>query len=165
MIINLGQLHDRDRFGYYQVGDFKTYSKVEAIGRHHDKNIHPEWHFNDSIFSSHDWQQEPQTPLTELYRQRAQQIRDKYDYLVLFYSGGADSQNILDTFVNNDIQLDECASIVTEYASPDQNSWPNKEVFTVAVPRMKLHPAIKHRLIDQSVITNDAFNNLSLIHI
>lgn len=159
MIIDISQDSNQDKFGYYQVGDFKTYSKIEAITRHHDKNIHPEWNFNESVFSSYNWKQEPSIDLKELYRQRAQQIRDKYDYLVLFYSGGADSQNILDTFVNNDIHLDECASIITEYASSDQDSWPNKEVFTVAVPRMKLLPTIKHRLIDQSIITNDAFKD------
>jgi hypothetical protein len=45
--------------------------------------------------------------LQELYRQRAQQIRDNYDYLVLYFSGGADSTNILYTFLKNNIPLEE----------------------------------------------------------
>jgi hypothetical protein len=47
------------------------------------------------------------TNLDELYKQRAQQLRDTYDYLILYYSGGADSHNVLMTFINNDIPLDE----------------------------------------------------------
>ncbi len=47
--------------------------------------------------------------LKGLYKQRAQQIRDKYDYLILYYSGGADSHNILRTFLDNNIRLDEIA--------------------------------------------------------
>ncbi len=46
-------------------------------------------------------------PLNDLYKQRALQLRDKYDYLILNYSGGADSHNILMTFLNNNIKLDE----------------------------------------------------------
>ena len=94
-----------DRFGYYTVGTFKTYSKLMAILEHEKTGVHPQWHFNDEEFSAHDWKQEPQESLVELYRRRAQQIRDRYDYLVLFYSGGADSTNILQTFINNDIKL------------------------------------------------------------
>jgi len=45
--------------------------------------------------------------LTQLYKERAQQLRDKYDHLVLHYSGGSDSHNILYTFVSNNIKLDE----------------------------------------------------------
>ena len=46
-------------------------------------------------------------PLPILYKDRAQQLRDNYDYLILYYSGGADSHNILRTFIDNDIKLDE----------------------------------------------------------
>jgi len=42
-----------------------------------------------------------------LYALRARQLREKYDYLVLYFSGGADSTNILKTFIDNNIFLDE----------------------------------------------------------
>lgn len=47
--------------------------------------------------------------LKTLYKLRAQQIRDKYDYLILYYSGGADSHNVLRSFLDNDIKIDEIA--------------------------------------------------------
>jgi hypothetical protein len=46
------------------------------------------------------------TPLKTLYKERAQQLRDNYDELILYYSGGADSHNILHTFLENNIKLD-----------------------------------------------------------
>ena len=45
-------------------------------------------------------------PLKTLYKERAQQLRDSYDELILYYSGGADSHNILHTFLENNIKLD-----------------------------------------------------------
>jgi hypothetical protein len=45
-------------------------------------------------------------PLKTLYKERAQQLRDNYDELILYYSGGADSHNILHTFLENNIKLD-----------------------------------------------------------
>jgi hypothetical protein len=90
-----------DQFGYYTVGpNFKTYSKLLAIEEMRRTGTHLEWHFNESQYQAHDWRKEPSTSLDELYRQRAQEIRDKYDYVVLWYSGGPDSWNILNTFIN-----------------------------------------------------------------
>lgn len=45
--------------------------------------------------------------LKELYKQRAQQLRDSYDYIILYFSGGADSYNVLRSFIDNNIKLDE----------------------------------------------------------
>lgn len=47
------------------------------------------------------------TNLNELYKKRAQQLRDEYDYLILYFSGGADSFNVLRSFIDNGIRLDE----------------------------------------------------------
>jgi hypothetical protein len=45
--------------------------------------------------------------LSELYAARAWDIRNRYDYIVLHFSGGSDSANILETFIQNGIHLDE----------------------------------------------------------
>jgi len=95
--------------------------------------------------------------LSELYRQRAQQLRDRYDYIVLMYSGGADCQNILDTFVNNDIKLDEVASYVNYEATGDKNNFLNAEIFNVAAVKMQQYPDIYHRLIDLTELTVEHF--------
>ena len=93
-----------DQFGYYTVGsNFKTYSKLLAVEEMRRTGVHLEWHFNREQYANYEWTQEPVESLDELYRQRAQQIRDSYDYIVIFYSGGADSWCMLDTFIKNDI--------------------------------------------------------------
>ena len=52
---------------------------------------------------------EPKFSLKEYYLQRAMYIREKYDYVILHYSGGTDSHNILETFMLNNVFIDEIA--------------------------------------------------------
>ena len=154
---------NKDQFGYYTVGSHKTYSKLDAITLHERTGQHPEWNFNDIVFGLYDWSKEPVESLEELYQQRAQQIRDKYDYLVLFYSGGADSTNILQTFLKNDIKLDEIAQFYSyDGDDGDADSNFNAEVTKVAIPWsqaiVKQYTYINHRVIDQSKLIDDIYD-------
>jgi hypothetical protein len=63
-------------------------------------------HIN-SVFENIDWTKEPTKSLKQLYKERAEQIRDMYDYLILYFSGGSDSITALNAFLDNDIPLDE----------------------------------------------------------
>lgn len=65
------------------------------------------WNFCDDVFTAIDWTVPIETDLKILYRRRALQLREAYDYISLFYSGGVDSTNILQTFIENGIHLDE----------------------------------------------------------
>ena len=66
------------------------------------------WNFHDEIFSQALGKFKPDTyNLDHLYKLRALQLRDSYDYLILHYSGGSDSWNILNTFLKNNIKLDQ----------------------------------------------------------
>ena len=96
-----------DVLGYYTCGGHKFTSKVLAVEYATANNDHPSWEFNEHVFGKVNWEFEPNEPIDVLYAQRARQLREKYDYLVLNYSAGSDSQNILDTFINNNIKLDE----------------------------------------------------------
>jgi hypothetical protein len=80
-------------------------SPLEVYGYKNNDEI--KWNFHDDLFSQQDWTKRPAGTLKDLYKQRAQQLRDSYDYLVLNFSGGADSWNILHTFLTNNIKLDE----------------------------------------------------------
>jgi hypothetical protein len=59
-----------------------------------------------NLFKNIDYNMLGKIPLTTLYKERALQLRDKYNYLILRYSGGSDSHNILMTFLKNNIKLD-----------------------------------------------------------
>jgi len=148
--------NNKDKFGFYRVGNYRTYSKIEAIEMHTRTGIHPHWDFNEAEFSSYDWTVEPTESLEELYAKRAQQLREDYDYIVIFFSGGADSGNIVNSFVNNGIAFDELATYAYWAADPDPDSYFNSEQLKVSYPRIKqLHDqGVKflHRVIDFSDI-------------
>lgn len=94
--------------GYYQVGNKIFRNRISAILESSSNPCHQvTWHFNDDTFSLHDWTKEPLSDVEELYKIRAWQLRNNYDYLVLQWSGGSDSTNILTTFLKNKIKLNE----------------------------------------------------------
>lgn len=93
-------------FGYWTVGTQCFNAKMDAAI--YATNIKQEikFNFNDDVWSNFDRSLLGKIALKELYKQRAQQIRDSYDYVVLYYSGGSDSTTVLETFIDNDIKLD-----------------------------------------------------------
>lgn len=73
------------------------------------------YHFHDDFFSQFDWTVEPNIDLSMLYKLRAQQLRDKYKYIILSFSGGSDSTQILKVFLKHNIFIDEIQ--ITHYKS------------------------------------------------
>lgn len=151
-----------DRLGCYRVGNLKFYSKVDAIEAMQKTGTHLHWDFNEAVFSCYDWTKEPDTPILELYRRRAQQLRDKYDYIVLHYSGGSDSQTILEAFIDNDIKLDEIVTHVNYKATGDKDNYLNSEACRVAIPQIEklkeTRPWLNHRIMDFTDLTLDYFS-------
>lgn len=107
------------KYGYYKIQNTQTVlyheNKFKAAELAQQINGWIEWVFHDEVFLAYDWNKEPNASITELYAQRAHQLREKYDHLILMYSGGYDSHNILQTFINNNIHLDEVCSFYSEY--------------------------------------------------
>lgn len=96
--------------GYYIVDGVKFESKTVAAIEATRKQCPLKWYFYNDVweqFSKEKSHLLGSRNLDELYKERAQQLRDNYDYLILNYSGGADSHNVLMSFLNNGIKLDE----------------------------------------------------------
>lgn len=93
--------------GYYQVKDLKIRSKIEASLTATKLKTGLKWNFNEEYFSSLDWSVEPTESIEELYKKRALELREKYDHIVIHFSAGRDSGNIMDTFIKNNILVDE----------------------------------------------------------
>lgn len=93
--------------GYYTVGQEIYIHKILALQAATKTGLPVQWHFADEVFDKLDWRQSSNISLADLYRLRAEQLRQKYRYLILAWSGGGDSTTILDTFLNNNIPLDE----------------------------------------------------------
>jgi hypothetical protein len=72
--------------------------------------------FVDSFYS-YSWDKEPTESWEELLLERALILREKYKYLKLWFSGGADSTTVLNTFLRNNIPIDEI--IVYRFAIND----------------------------------------------
>ena len=146
------------KFGYYQVGEYQTFSKVEAIEIGRRLNIAPTWHYNDEVFGAVDWTKEPAESLDSMYMRRAQDISNTHDYVILYYSGGADSHNMLESFVRSGARIDEIVSFHADQVgvpSPN-NPLGRSEVFETAVPYVqqlkdsgRLPAHVKHRLVNQ----------------
>ena len=163
---------NKDHFGYYLCGNLKTYSKIEALEHAHLINTPVQWIFNDDVFSTHPWHIDPQIDIKKLYKKRAEQIREKYDYIVIWYSGGADSFTVLNTFKENNIHVDEIAQFHSYEGEKTWDSFLNKEVKDVAIPQtlefLKSMPHTKHRTVDLTAITKSIFdednNHLDFIY-
>jgi len=94
------------------------------------------FHWFDDAFARLDVSVEPLQTHDELCRQRAQELRDTYGYLRFWFSGGTDSQTALDSFVNNNIHLDEI--ILSTYPdnvnNVDPASTSDRETAIAAMP-------------------------------
>jgi len=92
---------------FYQVDNQKIYSKIKAIELANGDMSRIHFNWMEDTWSSIDWTAEPTESWQSLLKTRCQQIRDKYDYVALWYSSGYDSHTILRSFVDNNILLDE----------------------------------------------------------
>jgi hypothetical protein len=111
------------KIGYYTVCDKRFYSKPQALLEATATGHFPHFNFNREVYSRIDTTVEPQTSLRELYRMRAKQLRDRYDYIRLEFSGGSDSTTVLYSFINNGLHIDE---VVFRYpAQGDKNLGPD----------------------------------------
>lgn len=96
--------------GYYLYNDKCFFTREEVLDEmllNKDYDGSFEFKFNDEVYSELNWRVNTYPPLRQLYKIRAQQLRDKYDYLILSYSGGSDSTEVLETFLRNNIFIDE----------------------------------------------------------
>lgn len=151
----------KDKFGFYEVGTFKTYSKVEAIELSNKTGIPVKWNFNELEFSAYNWTKEPEQDIRQLYQARARQIRERYDYVVLWWSGGADSYTMLRAFVDAGLHVDELATFHNHGGDGSWDTYLNSEVKRSAMPTaekiLENSPTTKIRLVDLAELQPDVY--------
>lgn len=93
----------------------------------------------DLSFDYYDWTKEPIESWDDILKNRLQWYRDNYNYIALSYSGGADSQVILDTALKHKIKIDEIVIYATNLdgLEKDFHEHLNWEINQVALPRLK----------------------------
>ena len=92
--------------GYYKSHGRRV-SKIIGTKFFAKTGIKTSYHLFDEELASVDLFVEPESSLDELYARRARQLREEYDYLILAFSGGTDSEHVFRTFYKNGIRLDE----------------------------------------------------------
>lgn len=98
-------------YNFYSVGEKIFNNKLAAISywdaNNHSSRIIWNYYHYDNEMNKLNYTIEPSESLQELYLHRAKKLREEYQYLILFYSGGHDSNQILETFFLNNIFVDE----------------------------------------------------------
>ncbi len=101
----------------------------------------------DYSFDSADWAKEPSQTWEEMTLKRMLEIRDTYPKICLLYSGGSDSQYILNLCLRHNIKIDELATSYVDLPN-FPNDWFNYEINNFAIPFVKEYAShIPHKLI------------------
>lgn len=139
---------------YWEYAGTRYKHKFKALdashGNFHDVSFHL---FDDPSFRNYDWTVDPSESLRALMIERAHQLRDKYDYLKFWLSGGSDSTTALNIFLDEFIYIDE---IVVYKFAPDnkEKNAGDFEIDNYVLPYLnKLSSNIPHTKIN--VITYD----------
>lgn len=159
---------NRHIYGHYRVGQDIYFDKAAALTAA-KSFCQLEWFMFNGLVDTFDWSKEPEEELEFLYAQRARQLRNDYDWLALHYSGGSDSQNVLDTFIKNNIHLDEVIlrgtnldKVDKEYIDPTDPRFGYAEVKYLAYPLAKMikeryMPHLKITVVDHTEISKQWF--------
>jgi hypothetical protein len=145
---------------YYFNDNTRFDSKLVALEHSIYRNQNFNIYYHDAVYDSLNWKIEPPGSLQSHYIHQAKRLRDEYDYLILCYSGGIDSTNILETFHYNNIKLDKIITVAAfsedSFIGDDTNH--NGEIYHNAFPYIK-HLNLQN--IFQVVDYAKEFNNLS----
>lgn len=103
---------------YYEVNGERTPNTLQAWEWANGDKNKIKFYWADDEHKKYDWTKEPTETIDELIDQRVRELRDKYNHLCLWYSGGYDSQTILDSFVRTGTRLDEILIFNREWIKP-----------------------------------------------
>ncbi len=110
----------------------------------------------DHYWQKYDWTVRPDQDWQTLMQRRCWNLRNNFDWVRLWYSGGRDSHPILECFLKNNIPIDELAVWYNPY---DQQRGP--EVTNVIMPLIKkivaANPNIKVTVVDLRLEDYDHF--------
>jgi hypothetical protein len=150
---------------YYKVDNKIFSSKINAILEAQKTLADVSWNFYNHVFDNIDWTKEPVLSLDQLYKLRAQQIRDQYDYVIVMCSGGADSTNVVKSFLENNIHVDEIVAGAPMSGLNNWN-WNDKDTSvnnTISETRYALFPLLNEISVkypNVKITFNDYFENI-----
>lgn len=143
---------------YYCSNGTKFDSKIEALEYSEKNKVPLYFYYYDHVYEKLNWTLEPPQSLDYYYLEQAKRIRDNYDYVILCYSGGYDSTNILETFHYNNLKIDKIVTVGAfdqdTVNISDENH--NGEIYLNVFPYIK-ELGLEHIL--QTIDYSKLFNN------
>ena len=91
----------------YSVDDVFTVSKLHALELAGHDISRVKYHWKESVFDNVIWNVEPTESIQSMVDRHVKNIREIYDYIALWFSGGYDSFTILKAFIRNGLKIDE----------------------------------------------------------
>jgi hypothetical protein len=122
---------------------------------------------HDDLYDQLNWLQEPAESFDQLMDQHAFNLRNKYEKLVLLWSGGTDSQTMYNVFKRNNIHIDEIVFFVGDQFEPwltdryvDWLRDNHNDPLTKITVKHRFDPAAK-----QQIVTDEdwIFQNITMI--
>ena len=122
--LNTTEINLKNNMVSYQVNG-QHYNNVFLALRDCWKNNHElKFYCYDYEFDQFDWTLEPEASLDFLMTQHALALRERYERLILLWSGGTDSHTIYNIFKRNNIHIDE----LIIKAGEDSEMFPERNV-------------------------------------
>jgi hypothetical protein len=91
----------------YIVNGKDFYNGLLAFHESYTTGSPVKFYCNDDQYDRYNWMVEPSESIEVLMDQQAKELRQKYDRLIFFWSGGTDSQTMYNVFKRNNIHIDE----------------------------------------------------------
>lgn len=150
--------------GHYSANGVTYTNRFEAWETALKTDTPIQFNYDDEFWAAQDWKTMSKMSLQKLYELRAIQLRADYDYVILCYSGGADSWNILQAFERSNTHVDEIVSYIDVGLTDDKESFTSSEVYRVAVPEADRYVAAHPNTLRTIVDTKEALSKALLEH-
>jgi len=91
---------------YYRVGQKRFVNMFLAYYECYQTNQQLYCYLEEEDFDKIDWKKEPELDFETLMDIKAKHLREKYDVLIFYWSGGTDSHTLWNVFKRNNIHID-----------------------------------------------------------
>ena len=115
---------------HYICNNKKFVSKLELLREHKEFKQSMQFCVPEA-YDNYDFTTPPKETLENLCKQKALDLRANNDKIVIWYSGGCDSHYVLDTFLKNNIKVDEIHMVKSGFSNADY------EIEKYAIPFVK----------------------------
>jgi len=103
---------------YYTCNNKKFTNKLDLLREYKQSKQAMQFCIPEA-YDNYDFTKVPVDSLKELCKQKALDLRADNDKIIIWYSGGCDSHYVLDTFLKNNIKVDEIHMVKSGFSNAD----------------------------------------------